>query len=54
MGKNNEMIIVGDDCDDCKYFEKDSSNNNRIMCKARKRKYYYGQCIPCEDKEVEK
>ena len=49
------MIIVGADCKDCKYLEYLLEDNNRVMCQARNKKYYYGQCIPCEDKEeVEK
>ena len=49
----NEMIIAGTDCKGCKYLE-DSESNNKITCKIRGKQYYYGQCIPCEDKEKEK
>lgn len=49
MSKNNEMIIVGADCVGCKYYK--DKDNHKITCKARNKDYYYGQCIPCEDKE---
>jgi len=46
------MIIAGDDCKDCKYATVDDTDVARVIvyCDARDKKYYYGQCIPCEDK----
>ena len=46
----NNMIIVGAECKDCKHF-KNSNNNNKVICLARNKTYYYGQCVPCDDKE---
>lgn len=48
---NETMIIVGADCKGCIYLEDDKSNKNKVICKFRNKKYYYGACIPCEDKE---
>ena len=38
-----------DECEKCKHGTIDDSNKARVMviCKIKK-KYYYGQCIPCE------
>lgn len=49
MAKGEDMIIVGAECKGCKYFV--DSNNNKVKCEARNKIYYYGQCIPCEDRE---
>lgn len=43
------MIITGAECKDCIHYAKASTV--KIKCLARDREYYYGQCIPCEDKE---
>ena len=43
------MIIIGKDCEDCKYATFD--NSNKVYSGQRDKKYYYGQCIPCEEKE---
>lgn len=45
----NNMIIVGAECKDCKHFK--DNNNNKVTCLARNKTYYYGACIPCDDKE---
>ena len=48
-----DMILAGTDCEDCKYFR--DNKNNKIICEARNKEYYYGQCIAaCDDKEVVK
>lgn len=46
------MIIVGQDCLDCQYATIDETDKARVRvhCDARDKQYYYGQCIPCEDK----
>lgn len=49
MPKNEDMIIAGDDCEDCIYFVDTSEVNHKITCGARNKQYYYGQCIPCDD-----
>lgn len=43
------MIIIGKDCEDCKFATFDG---NKVYCEQREKKYYYGQCIPCEEKEI--
>lgn len=50
MAKKDDMIIVGTDCEECKYYD-GNIINNMVICEARNKKYYYGQCIPCDDKE---
>lgn len=49
MAKCENMIIVGDDCKGCKYFK--DNNNNKVTCEARNKTYYYGQYVPCENRE---
>lgn len=49
---NHDMIIVGDDCTNCKFYS--SPNNHTVICKARNKKYFYGQSIPCVDKQIER
>lgn len=46
-------MIITSECEHCKYGIIDDSNKARIMvyCSYRDKKYFYGQCIPCEDKE---
>lgn len=49
-------MILTSECEKCIYGEIDETNKARIKvhCKYRNREYYYGQCIPCEDKEKRK
>ena len=42
------MITAGVDCADCIYYE---DKGNKVGCTARDKTYYYGQKLPCEDKE---
>lgn len=46
------MIIAGSDCDNCQFCSINDRDTSRIKvyCAARGKEYYYGQCIPCEDK----
>lgn len=48
-----EIIIAGADCEGCIYLVDTSETNHKIICTARDKKYYYGQCIPCDSKEEE-
>lgn len=52
MAKENEMIIAGADCKGCMFLEDNTESTNKITCKAKNKKYYYGQCIPCDDKRL--
>lgn len=47
------MTVTTDKCDKCKFGEIDYSDKSRIIvyCKARDKKYFYGQRVPCEDYE---
>lgn len=49
-----DMIIAGSDCEDCRYFEDISDINHKIICKAKDKQYYYGQCITCDCKDKKK
>ena len=49
MSKDVEVIIVGAECEGCKYFK--VKDRNKVICEARDKTYYYGQCIQCDDKE---
>lgn len=46
------MIIVGKDCEDCTFCTINDRDRSRVKvhCAVRDKDYYYGQCIPCEDK----
>ena len=57
------MIIIGKDCipsdkEKCKYCtleNEDDARNIGICCSAKDNRFYrWGQCIPCEDKQVDK
>lgn len=52
MGVTNNMIIAGDDCENCtrSTFNEDNPAKIMVYCAARDKWYIYGQCIPCEDK----
>ena len=52
MAKKGDMIIVGADCEDCKYLENNENNkNNKVICKAKNKTYFYGQYVQCDNKE---
>lgn len=42
------------ECENCIYCTLDESNKARIKvyCETRNKTYYYGQCVPCEEKKV--
>ena len=52
-----KMILAGKDCADCVYSVfyhrvlPDGTSRDKSYCFARNKEYFYGQCIPCEDKE---
>lgn len=45
-------MILTSECENCKYGIIDDRNKARlkIMCTYKGKEYYYGQCIPCENK----
>lgn len=52
------MIIVGTECEKCQratLVNEDDKRNIGICCSAKNNKFFHwGQCIPCEDKQVDK
>ena len=54
---NGDMIIVGNDCEECRYCTilEESKGRVKVSCGYRDGKqFYWGQCIPCEYREVKK
>lgn len=43
-------MINTNECERCKYGVIDDSNRAKVLviCQAKNKQYYYGQCIPCE------
>ena len=50
----NGMIIVGKECEECRFATIDDSDKAKIVvyCGARDKFYIWGQCIPCDDRMV--
>lgn len=46
-------MINTSECEKCKYGTIDDTNKAKlkVYCAARDKTYYYGQSIPCDDKE---
>lgn len=46
------MIIVGKDCEKCSFGTIEDTNKARVKvyCTQREKWYWYGTCIPCENK----
>lgn len=42
-------MIAGKECEGCSYYNE--VDERKIWCDARGREYYYGQYIPCEEKD---
>lgn len=49
-------MIITSECEDCIYGIIDESNKARVKvkCTQKEREYYYGQCIPCDNKRKRK
>lgn len=45
-------MILTSECEECKYGIIDDGNKAKIkvFCQDKRKEYYYGQCIPCENK----
>lgn len=45
-------MILTSECEQCIYSTIDETNKAhvKIKCNKRNKEYYYGQCIPCENK----
>ena len=45
-------MITTDECEHCRYgtvIEEDKAHI-KVYCVKKDRTYYYGQCVPCDDK----
>ena len=51
--KGMKMIITSE-CEECIHSILDESNKAKIKiyCSIKNKTYYYGQCIPCEFKDI--
>lgn len=49
-------MIITSECEKCIHSVLDESNKAKvkIYCNIKGKKYYWGQCIPCEYKEIKK
>ena len=49
-------MIITSECEECIYGIIDESNKARVKvkCVQKDKEYYYGQCIPCENKRKRK
>ena len=47
-------MIITSECEECIHSMLDESNKAKIKiyCSIKNKTYYYGQCIPCEYKEI--
>lgn len=48
-------MITTDECEYCKYgsvIEEDKAHI-KVYCSIKDKYYYFGQCIPCDNKRVE-
>lgn len=53
MAKSEDnIIIVGRDCEGCVYCDvrEESKSKVYIFCDYKNKRYFYGQCIPCDNK----
>lgn len=50
------QMIITSECENCIHSVIDESNKSRvkIYCNIKDKTYYFGQCIPCEYKEMKK
>ena len=49
-------MILTSECEQCMNSVIDDEDKAKvtIYCKTKNKTYYYGQCIPCDDKEIRK
>lgn len=47
------QMIITSECEKCIHSEIDESNRGKVKvyCRVKNKKYYWGQCIPCESKK---
>lgn len=44
-----KMLVAGRDCENCVHA--DIKESGDVFCHHRNKKYFYGQYVPCDDKE---
>ena len=56
MGKEIEVQIIGEYCENCRYSTTIEESKSKIIvhCAARNKDYLWGQCVPCNDKSIMK
>lgn len=48
-------VIITSECEHCVYGECFKVGRiEKIRCSYKEREYYYGQCVPCEHKQIRK
>ncbi len=49
-------VIITSECEECAHGVIDESDKARIKvyCNIKEKWYYFGQCIPCDNKEKRK
>ena len=49
-------MIITSECEQCVHSAVNEENKARVKvyCKVKDKVYYFGQCIPCEHKEMKK
>lgn len=47
-------MIITSECEDCSHSKIDETDKAKIKvyCDIKNKTYYFGQCIPCEHKEI--
>lgn len=47
-------MIITSECEECihSYINEKDKSKVKIYCKIKNKTYYWGQCIPCEYKEL--
>lgn len=45
-----DMIICGQECEDCIHYVDELEDRRKIYCSYKEKTYWYGQCIPCDNK----
>lgn len=47
------QMILTSECEKCKYGTVDNSDRAKVKvyCSYKEKFYYYGQCIPCDNKK---
>lgn len=50
MSKEHKTMINTNECENCQYGIIDDSDKAKVTvyCSQKDKKYFYGQCIPCD------